>query len=128
MALSLSCMRQIIENRKYEEKLSKEQLNKNSARQKIEIWKVIEPKTYEMKSLYESKFPAFGRPTGQILIKFAINSKGIVFADSIKRNDFKDSSFVKGIEQIITKAKFKDISGNYPNDITEIVFPFIFKE
>ena len=128
ICLIISCSRQMMENAKYSDNIRNEAKPQNAIRSKSDIWKQVEPVTYELKRIYENSYQAGKRPKGEIRVKFAVDAYGkIIFFEKLN-SSFENTDFEKKIIDRLKRISFPDVSMINSADVTEVIFPFIFSE
>jgi hypothetical protein len=94
------------------------------ARSKQSIMCVVYPNLKPMRYLYNRYLRDEGMFRGKITIKFAIDEYGKVIFAKVIENTTNNSKFADEELELVKNWQFQKIYN--PNDVTEIVYPFIF--
>ncbi len=94
------------------------------ARSKKSIMCVVYPNLKPMRYLYNRYLRDGKWFRGKITVKFAINENGDVIFAKIIENTTNNYKFAEEELELIKNWKFQKIYN--PNDVTEVVYPFIF--
>lgn len=95
-------------------------------RSRKNILKTVIQNLAALRYLYNKRLREKPGLKGRVTTKFKINHKGEVISCKVVSSTVKDRKFKKNLVKKILKWNFGEIQ--FPNDTTEVIYPFVFSQ
>jgi TonB family protein len=99
---------------------------KTGARSRASIMKGIMENISKLRELYNQEYKDNKPDSMNVTVDFEINYLGIVVASKLKQSNSGNQKFDSNILEIVNSIKFETIEQK--KDITEVIYPFVFKK